>query len=166
MLPEQISLLFGLTPFPAVQSCRHGVGQTQEGRLGRAVCIQSNDRLTEIRSHDSSGIQRYCSQESQLVLSGKFFASPLLEEIDFSSAVRADQTAHIFHNAQYGSLDKTQKIQSLAHVGQRNFLRRGHHHALCTGMQSMMVICSSPVPGGESMTQIIQRTPFHIRKER
>ena len=50
-----------------------------------------------------------------------------LEDLAFVRAVRADETAHVLHEAQYLDARLLAEVYLLAHVQQRHLLRRGDH---------------------------------------
>ena len=70
----------------------------------------------------------------------------MLEEVDFAAAMGADQSAHVFNQADSLCLGQLDEIDALAHVRKGNFLRCGDHDALGirNGLEDghMLVACS------------------------
>ena len=110
-------------------------------------------------------IQRDGAQEGDLVVFGQFFTATLLEQVDLLVAVGADQAAHVLHHAQDPAFGDLQEIDGLAHIGQRDLLRRGHHDALGVGygLEDGHMLVAGPWRGVDE--QEVQGPPGHVGKE-
>ena len=87
-----------------------------------------------VASGADAGVDRDLAQEGDPQLFGHPAPAAVAEDLGALAAVAADEVAHVLDHAQHRDVELAEHRHGLAHVGERDGLRRRHDHGGPSGI--------------------------------